>query len=192
MSSIGRPRDQAAHDAILKTALRLVTKRGFRGVSVNEIAAQAGVGKMTVYRHWPNKAALVMDSLLVLIGPETAFPEAGTAIERLRRQLDLQAAFFGGSRRNLIRSVVAEAQSDPVLAAAFRERWLNPRREWGRQIMRAGVAEGSLRSDLDIDAALDVLYGSFYYRLLVRSEVPDEHFVDAIYRQFIEGHGARR
>ena len=74
MGEIGRPRSQAAHDAVLKAALRLVTKRGFRSVSVNEIAAVAGVGKMTLYRHWPNKAALVMDSLLVLNRQRDRFP----------------------------------------------------------------------------------------------------------------------
>ncbi len=94
-------------------------KRGFRAVGVDQIAAAAGVGKMTIYRHWPNKAALVMDSLLVLIGSETAFPEAGSAIASIRRQLRLQAAFFRSPRGNLIRSLVAEAQSDPELARAF-------------------------------------------------------------------------
>jgi AcrR family transcriptional regulator len=190
MGEIGRPRSQAAHDAVLKAALRLVTKRGFRAVSVNEIAAEAGVGKMTLYRHWPNKAALVMDSLLVLIGSETDFPEAGSAIESLRQQLDLQAAFFRSSRGNLIRSLVAEAQSDSELAIAFRERWLVPRREGVRQIMRAAVAEGSLRSDIDIDTAIDILYGSLYYRLLLGAGALDERFVDSIYDQFLAGHGA--
>jgi AcrR family transcriptional regulator len=190
MGEIGRPRSQAAHDAVLNAALRLVTKRGFRAVSVNEIAAEAGVGKMTLYRHWPDKAALVMDSLLVLIGSETDFPEAGSAIESLRQQLDLQAAFFRSSRGNLIRSLVAEAQSDHELAIAFRERWLNPRREGVRQIMRAAVAEGSLRSDIDIDTAIDLLYGSLYYRLLLGAGALDERFVDSIYDQFLEGHRA--
>ena len=190
MGEIGRPRSQAAHDAVLKAALRLVTKRGFRAVSVNEIAAEAGVGKMTLYRHWPNKAALVMDSLLVLIGSETDFPEAGSAIESLRQQLDLQAAFFRSSRGNLIRSLVAEAQSDSELAIAFRERWLNPRREGVRQIMRAAVAEGSLRSDIDIDTAIDILYGSLYYRLPLGAGALDERFVDSTYDQFLAGHGA--
>jgi AcrR family transcriptional regulator len=190
LGEIGRPRSQAAHDAVLKAALRLVTKRGFRSVSVNEIAAEAGVGKMTLYRHWPNKAALVMDALLLLIGSETDFPEAGSAIESLRRQLDLQAAFFRSSRGNLIRSLVAEAQSDPELAIAFRERWLDPRREGVRKIMRAAVVEGSLRSDVDIDAAIDLLYGSLYYRLLLGSGALDERFVDVVYRQFLEGHKA--
>jgi AcrR family transcriptional regulator len=178
------------HDAILKAALRLVTKRGFRAVSVNEIAAAAGVGKMTIYRRWPNKAALVMDSLLVLIGSETAFPEAGSALESLRSQLDLQVAFFRSSRGTLIRSLVAEAQSDPELASAFRDRWLNPRREGVRQIIHAAMLEGSLRRDLDIDAAIDLLYGSLYYRLLLASGPLDERFVDHAYKQFLVGHAA--
>ena len=190
MGEIGRPRSQVAHDTVLKAALRLVTKRGFRSVSVNEIAAEAGVGKMTLYRHWPNKAALVMDALLLLIGSETDFPEAGSAIESLRQQLDLQAAFFRSSRGNLIRSLVAEAQSAPELAIAFRERWLDPRREGVRKIMRAAIAEGSLRSDINIDTAIDLLYGSLYYRLLLGSGELDERFVDVTYRQFLEGHKA--
>ncbi len=192
MGATGRPRSQAAHTAILKSALRLVAKRGFRAVSVNEIAAEAGVGKMTLYRHWPNKAAVVMDALLELIGEETAFPEADSALESLRRQLHVQAAFFRGSRGNLIRSLVSEAQSDPKLAAAFRERWLNPRREGVRQNMQAAMAEGSLRGDFGIDTAIDQLYGSLYYRLLLGSGAIHQQFIEDTYQQFLTGHQARQ
>ena len=188
MSALGRPRNQAAHDAALKAALLLVTKRGFRAVSMNEIAAEAGIGKMTIYRHWPNKAALVMDALLNLIRGETAFPEAGSAIESLRLQLTLQAAFFRGPRGNLIRSLIAEAQSDSELAAAFRDAWLNPRREGVRNVMRSAIAEGSLSRDLDIEAAIDLLYGALYYRLLLGSAALDEHFIEQVYQQFLAGH----
>ena len=184
----GRPRSEAAHGAILNAALRLVTKRGFRAVTVNEIAAEAGVGKMTLYRHWPNKAAVVMDSLLELIGAETAFPEARNALESLRHQLDLQAAFFRGPRGNLIRSLIAEAQSDPELAAAFRERWLIPRREGVRQSMGQAMSEGFIRKDVDIDTAIDLLYGSIYYRLLLATGPLDREFIETSYRQFLVGH----
>jgi AcrR family transcriptional regulator len=186
---IGRPRNQTSHDAILKAALRLVTKRGFRAVTVDQIAAEAGVGKMTLYRRWPSKAALVMDSLMALIGSETDFPKAATAIESLRQQLDLQVAFFHSARGNLIRSLVAEAQSDKELSAAFRERWLNPRREGVCKILLAAIEEGSLRRDIDIDAAIDLLYGSLYYRLLLGSGKLDERFVAYAFRQFVTGHG---
>jgi AcrR family transcriptional regulator len=160
-------------------------------VSVNEIAAAAGVGKMTIYRHWPNKAAVVMDALLELIGPQTEFPPAGSALESLRRQLDLQAAFFRSSRGNLIRSLVAEAQSDPELAAAFRDRWLRPRRELVRQNLKAAILEGSLRGDFNIETAINQLYGSLYYRLLLSSEAIDEEFIEHTYQQFLRGHQAR-
>lgn len=186
----GRPRSQTAHNAILEAALRLITKSGFRAVSVNEIAAEAGVGKMTLYRHWPNKAAVVMDSLLELIGDETAFPRANSALESLRRQLHLQAAFFRSSRGNLIRSLVSEAQSDPELAAAFRDRWLNPRREGVRQNIQAAISEGSLRGDFNIDTAIDQLYGSLYYRLLLGSGAINEQFIEDTYQQFLAGHKA--
>ena len=186
----GRPRSEAAHQAILKAALRLVTKRGFRAVTVNEIVAEAGVGKMTLYRHWPNKATVVMDSLLAIIGSETAFPEARSALESLRRQLDLQVVFFRSQRGNLIRSLVAEAQSDVELAVAFRERWLNPRRQGVRQVMQQAIVEGSLREDLDIDTAIDLLYAPLYYRLLLGSGSLDEAFVENVYQQFLEGHRA--
>ncbi|GGH16718.1 TetR family transcriptional regulator [Silvibacterium dinghuense] len=160
-------------------------------MSVNEIAAEAGVGKMTIYRHWPNKAAVVMDSLLELIGNETAFPKAGSALESLRRQLHLQAAFFRSARGNLIRSLVSEAQSDPELASAFRDRWLNPRREGVRQNIQAAISEGSLRRDFNIDTAIDQLYGSLYYRLLLGSGAIDDAFIEDTYQQFLAGHKAR-
>ena len=188
MGTTGRPRSQVAHDAILKAALHLVSKRGFRAVGVDQIAAEAGVGKMTLYRHWPNKASVVMDSLLALLGNQTAFPEADTPLESLRRQLDLQVAFFRSSRGNLIRSLLAEAQSDQELAVAFRDRWLAPRREGVRNTMRQAMAEGSLRKDFDIDTAIDLLYGSLYYRLLLGSGPLDDKFIENTYQQFLEGH----
>lgn len=188
---IGRPRSEAAHHAILKAALQLVTKRGFRAVTVNEIAEKAGVGKMTLYRHWPNKAAIVMDSLLALIGDETAFPKAQSALESLRHQLGLQAAFFRSSRGTLIRFLIAEAQSDPELAVAFRERWLLPRREGVRHTMQQAMLEGSIRKDCDIDTAIDLLYGSLYYRLLLAAGPIDEQFIESAYRQFLAGHEVR-
>jgi AcrR family transcriptional regulator len=191
-NSVGRPRSDIAHAAILNAALRLITKRGFRAVTVNEIAAEAGVGKMTLYRHWPNKAALVMDSLLALIGSETAFPKAKSALQSLQLQLDLQVNFFRSQRGNLIRSLVSEMQSDAELAVAFRERWLRPRREGVRQTILQAITEGSIREDLDMDTAIDLLYGPFYYRLLLGAGNLDEQFVTNIYQQFLEGHKARK
>ena len=143
---------------------------------------------MTIYRRWPNKAAVVMDSLLALIGSETAFPRAGSALDSLRRQLDLQVAFFRSPRGTLIRSLIAEAQSDTELAAAFRDRWLGPRREGVRQTILMAISEGSLREDIDMDSAIDLLYGPLYYRLLLGAGPLNGDFAKHIYRRFLEGH----
>src|ERR1700733_4707157 len=70
----GRPRSEKVHQAILDAALELTFESGFRALNVDMIAARAGVGKMTVYRRWPNKAAVVMDAFLKTVGPGTAFP----------------------------------------------------------------------------------------------------------------------
>ncbi len=64
----GRPRSERLHRAILKTAFKLVLELGFRAVSVELIAAKAGVGKTTIYRRWPNKAAVVMDAFTLMVG----------------------------------------------------------------------------------------------------------------------------
>ncbi len=82
---------------------------------------------------------------------------------------------------------MAEAQSDPELASAFRERWLEPRRESVREILRAAIAEGSLRADIDFEAAIALLYGSLYYRLIVAAGPIDKRFIDHIYQQFLAG-----
>ncbi len=77
---------------------------------------------MTLYRRWPCKATLVMDSRMALVGNKTEFPEAVTAIKSLGRQLDREVAFFRSALGNLIRSLVVEAQSDPEYACSFAQR----------------------------------------------------------------------
>ncbi|SNT33348.1 transcriptional regulator, TetR family [Granulicella rosea] len=186
----GRPRSEAARHAILRATLDLVSEKGFRAISMDQIAAGAGVGKMTVYRRWPNKAALVMDALLQLIGPETAFPAAERALHRLRAQLELQARFFLGPSGTLVRSLLAEAQSDEELAQAFLARWIAPRRAGVIAILRQAVVEGDLRPEIDLEVATDQLYGPIYYRLLIGSGVIDGAFLEALYRQFLQGHAS--
>jgi hypothetical protein len=83
---------------------------------------------------------------------------------------------------------LAEAQSDPELAIAFRERWLMPRREGVRNTLRQAIAEGHLRDNFDIDVAIDLLYGAIYYRLLLGTGPLDEDFIENTYQQFLAGH----
>jgi len=180
--SRGRPRSDKAHQAILRAAIKEVSRRGFRALTMDDIAARAGVGKMTVYRRWPNKGAVVMDAFLALIGPETQFPEHPQVIQRIKMQMRLQAKFFSGKYGQLIRTLLGESQFDMELAEAFRDRWLQPRRQMTREILELAVKNQELLRDINYEAAIDLLYGPFYYRLQLGTGAIDQEFADEIFR----------
>jgi AcrR family transcriptional regulator len=185
---MGRPRKEEADKAILEAALNLVSNHGYRAVSVDQIAAQAQVSKMTIYRRWPNKAEVVMYALLELVGPQTDFPSVPQASESIKLQLQLQVKFFRGKHGRLIRSLLAEAQSNDELAEAFRERWIVPRRRGVMAILKKAIAQGQLRPNIDLELAIDLLYGPLYYRLLIGTGTITTAFADALYEQFMTGH----
>jgi AcrR family transcriptional regulator len=124
----GRPRSVRLDRAILKAAVDLVLASGFRALSMDSIAAKAGVGRMTIYRRWPNKAAIIMDAFVTRVDPGTLFSPASSFKESIRLQMRTMAKAFRGRDGALIRVLLAEAQFDPELAKALRERWTMPRR----------------------------------------------------------------
>lgn len=176
----GRPRSESAHRAILAAANHLLEQHGFHGLSVEAIAAQAGVSKATIYRWWPNKAAVVMDSFLAAIGPQLAFPPELPARESVRAQMRTLVDVFRQGAGHTIAALLGEAQADPDLAEAFRARWIANRRLIARDILARGVISGELRPDADLDVVLDALYGALYFRLLVGHLPLTKDFVDKL------------
>lgn len=151
---------------MLDAARGLVSELGPRAVTVDEIAAAAGVGKQTIYRWWPSKSAVIMDALIELTDPvPDRLPEA--TYDALRLQMRRVAAMFASRNGQLIREVVADAQGDPELAEDFRRRFFAHRRARGAATLTKGIDSGELRPDLDIDDALDLLYAPLWLRLLV-------------------------
>jgi len=178
----GRPRDKDADAHILKTALRLVERTGFRSVSMEAIAAEAHVARTTIYRRWPNKATVIMDAFLAEVGPGIAFPELPSALESLRVQMKLLARAFRGRPGLLIRSLLAEAQFDPELKRAFRDRWITKRRAAAQVVIKAGIHAGELPATTDPDVLLDALYGGLYYRLLTGTGSLSDAYAEAVWR----------
>ena len=163
---MARTRDEAARRRVLSAARDLVCEIGPRTVTVDQIAAGAGVGKQTIYRWWPTKSAVVMDALIELTDPDPAdLPES--TYEAVRLQMRRVARMFASRNGELIRELVADAQGDPDLAHDFRDRFFAHRRARGAATLAQGVTTGELRPDLDIDDALDVLYGPLWLRLLI-------------------------
>jgi AcrR family transcriptional regulator len=177
----GRPRDQHADTKILEAALRLLEQHGFRAVTLEGIAEEAGVARTTVYRRWPNKAAVVMDAFLTQVAPGIAFPEHPVALERLRLQMQLLAQAFRQGPGLLIRALLAEAQFDEELRAAVHHGWIAKRRASAKAIIEDAILAGELPNDANADALLDALYGGLYYWLLIDREVLTEAYVDSLF-----------
>jgi AcrR family transcriptional regulator len=187
----GRPRSERAHRAILQAANDLLESEGFAAVTVEAIAERAGVSKATVYRWWPNRAAVVMDGFLSIVSSEVPFPHTGHAREDIRIHMRRLAEAFSGKIGRTVAALIAEGQSDPELAQALRSRWLSVRRTEAREILELGIERGELRDDIDLEVAVDVLYGPIYYRMLVGHGPLDDDFADALADQVFPGLAAR-
>ena len=183
----GRPRSEECHNAILQTAIDLVLELGFRAVSIESIAAKTGVAKTTIYRRWPNKAAIVMDAFMLRFGSGTQFPPAKKVTESIRLQMRTMAKAFRSKDGALVKALLAEAQFDMELATAFRERWTLPRRKMAFAVFQKAISQGELRSGIDLETTIDLLYAPMYYRLQMGTGPLSDAYIDEIFDQAMQG-----
>lgn len=188
----GRPRDEAARRRILRAALDLMDETAFAQVTAEAIAERAGTSKATVYRWWPNKAAVVIEAFREAIAPELPLRDTGLLRHDLTVQVRNFARVLSGRGGRMLRSFVVAARSDPDVAAAFRSIWSDPRRTEAREMLRQKQARGQLRKDADLDLVLDSLYGPLYYRFLVKNEPPSQKYAGALVELVVRGLEDRR
>jgi AcrR family transcriptional regulator len=163
----GRPRNAKATQAVLKSAIELGMELGFDALTVEGVAARAGVGKATIYRRWPNVWSIIADAVLADIDEIAPLQQGATARESLHASMLLAARYFRGRRGPIMRALIGRAQMDETLLKALIEQWLLARRAVSREMVRRGIASGELRANLDVDIVLDALYGPLYHRLLL-------------------------
>src|SRR5258706_13261292 len=144
----GRPRDAGATQGILKAALELGTELGFDGLTVEGIAARAGVGKSTIYRRWHDAWSIVADAVFADVARIAPVQERATARESFRASMRLVARSFRGHYVAILRPLIGRAQIDKTLRQALAEHWLSARRKISREIVRRDIASGELRADL--------------------------------------------
>ena len=132
----GRPRDEAARRRILNAALDLMDETAFAQVTAEAIAERAGASKATVYRWWPNKAAVVIEAFREAVAPELPLRDTGSLREDLTTQVKNFARVLSGRGGRMLRSFVVAARSDPDVAAAFRSIWSDPRRAEAKGMLR--------------------------------------------------------
>jgi AcrR family transcriptional regulator len=157
------------------------------------VAARAGVSKPTVYRWWPDRHAVVMAALMSADrAADDKARDGTTALASLRIRLRQIAARFASPMGRHITSMLAAADAESELAKAFRGHFVLERRAEGRSILERGISDGELRADLDVEVALDELFGAVFFRLLMGHAPLDVDFVDALLDQAMEGMRARR
>jgi len=183
----GRPRDESARRRILQAAIDLMDETSFAQVTAEAIAERAGASKATVYRWWPNKAAVVIEAFREAVAPELPLRDTGSLREDLTTQMRNFARLLAGPRGRMLRSFVVAARSDPEVEAAFRSIWSNPRRAEAKRMLHQKQLNGQLRADADLDLVLDSLYGPLYYRFLVKNEPPSQKYAEALAELVIQG-----
>jgi AcrR family transcriptional regulator len=155
----GRPRSPEAHAAILRAALELALEGGLRGLSMEAIAARAGVGKATIYRRWKTKEEL-FGEVVTQMAATPQMPDTGTV------RGDLEAATAAVLDRmareafRILPRLLVDAADDPELLTAMQAALLTPRLQGIGEILRRGVARGELRADLDVDLVAEILFGT--------------------------------
>lgn len=183
----GRPRNAATEKAILTASYDLLLETGFGAVTVEKIAERAKVSKATIYKWWPNKAAVVMDGFLSAAMSRLPVPDTGSVIEDSVIQVTNLARFLTSREGKVINELIAEGQFDSKLAEEYRLRYFNPRRLDSRHILERGVQRGELKQDVDLEICIDLIYGPLFYRLLVTGEKLDEAFIKILVTYAFEG-----
>ncbi|GAA4685474.1 TetR/AcrR family transcriptional regulator [Streptomyces youssoufiensis] len=158
-------RSERARRAILDAAFDLVNRKGFAKLTIEAIAAQAGVGKPTIYRWWRSKGAVVLEAMREELGDDFGFPDTGDIAADLTTQITaVSQRLVTGRISEAYKGVMGEAQNDPELMKAFRETILEPSIAECRARLESAVAAGQLRSDVPTDVMIDLFYAPIHYR----------------------------
>jgi AcrR family transcriptional regulator len=179
-------RSARAHAAIL-TATTDLLEAGYGALTIEGVAARAGVGKTTVYRWWPTKAALVIEAVSLAL-PMPTLADTGDLRHDLliavRRVVHVFAHTPTGA---VIPALAADVMSDPQLAEQFRNQLIRPRRSAVVEVLRRAAARGELPPDIDTDVLLDVYAGAVFYRVLISGEPVTDLLAEQLVDLLLDG-----
>jgi AcrR family transcriptional regulator len=184
----GRPRSAEADRAILDAAGTLLAERGLTGMSIEEVAARAGVGKATIYRRWPSKGLLALDAFMIMFRSLQPPVDSGSLRDDLLSALRAWVrAVTTTPAGRLLSSLIAEAQHDPELHAAWRGRVLEPLRAQHRAVLERAVGRGEISAAVDQDVVLDLFFGAAQHRLLLGHLELTDGFVESVVDVLLAG-----
>ncbi|WP_328531316.1 TetR/AcrR family transcriptional regulator [Nocardioides sp. NBC_00368] len=182
-------RSESSRKAVLDAALQLLGDKPpgpltLQKLSIEGIARQAGVSKMTIYRWWANKAELVIEAFLENHIAQTPIATEGRAVEALRAHAAALTKVYAGPEGKLVAQLIAECQYDAVTLETFKGQFWRGRTEAVNALIKRAQAEGDIRADLDPDHVAEIIYGPIYFRLLFQTSDLDAdttgHLIDAV------------
>jgi AcrR family transcriptional regulator len=180
-------RSARAHAAILTATTELLSEVGYGPLTIEGVAARAGVGKTTVYRWWPTKGALVIEAISVAL-PAPSQADTGDLrrdlLTAVRRVVHTFARTPEGA---VIPALAADLMSDPPLAEQFRSQIIRPRRSAVVEVLLRAAARGDLPPDVDTELLLDVYAGAVFYRVLVSGEPVTDLLAEQLVGLLLDG-----
>ncbi|MGA1835425.1 TetR/AcrR family transcriptional regulator [Herbiconiux sp. 11R-BC] len=189
----GPKRSEESRLAILTSAFELLQEVGYRGLTIEGIAARAGVGKQTVYRWWPTKADVLLEAGAVKADLRVSIADHGSYrsdLEQFLRDSFTLLEFPGLT--GLLRSLMAEAQIDPDFATRFRDGFLNRRRNALIEILDRATRRGDAPIHLTTELMADVVFGVIWYRLLATERPLNTHDVPPLLHLLTSGPATER
>ncbi len=183
----GRPRSEASATAVLDAAYRLCAAGGLRDASIQAIAAESGVSKMTIYKWWSGRLPLLIDAYLRQATLTLPISESLPPPEAIHAHAQEYLAALQGELGRVQLAVLAECLSENGDADLFAERYLNLRRSLGASTIRRGQRDGSIRSTRPAEALYDQIYGTMFYRFLFGFKGLSKAFVRALVDETLHG-----
>ena len=166
----GRPRSEKSRKAILKATNSLLLYTSVQDLSIEAIAKKAKVGKTTIYRWWPNKAAVVMDALMSQPGLQKPLPTPSNNADAVRMQLDKLIHLLDSKNGEIIAQLFSEAQSDDKAKQIFENNFLAPLIDAIEYSVEQGQVDGEFRKQMDPKMTVDILCGPVFFRLMSHSQ----------------------
>jgi AcrR family transcriptional regulator len=184
----GRPRSEEARRAILVAALEIAAESGYAALTIEGIAARAGVGKQTIYRWWPTKADVLLEAGAAKADLRVPLADRGSYAADLRAFLT--ASYKMANDRalaDLLRALMAEAQLDQAFGERFRASFLRRRREALMVVVDRAHERGDLPPHPAPAVVLDLVFGTIWYRVLATRGRLDKALVDDLIGVLTDG-----
>ena len=162
----GRPRDPQVDRTIIAATLKLLSEQGYGGMSVEGVAAEAGVGKTTIYRRYASKEELVVAAVSSVRDPILTLPDTGSLRADLTGMMVQNRAIIQEGLA-LMGALLVEESRNPELMSLFREQIFRRRRDEAVEVLQRSVARGEVRPGIDPEVAVHAIVGSMFVRCLL-------------------------